>query len=67
MSVEDAEEFGEEEKFIKSLTSKKVEKEANQEISIFIEFNDHRAISSDIRDPDVLIVELLLPELIVDA
>ena len=68
MSVKDAEEFDEEEKFIKSLTYKKVEREeANQEISIFVEFNDHRAISSDIREPDVLIVEILRPELIVDA
>ena len=67
VSVEDAEEFGEEEKFIKSLTYKKVEREASQEISIFIEFTDYRAISTDIRDPDFLIVELLRPELIVDA
>ena len=67
VSVEDAEELGEEKKFIKSMTYKKVEREASQEISIFLEFNDHRAISSDIRDPDFLIVELLQPELIVDA
>ena len=67
MSVKDAEEFDEEEKSIKSLTYKKVDSEASQEISIVVEFNDNRAISSDIREPDVLIVELIRPELIVDA
>ena len=67
VSVKDAEEFDEEDKSIKSLTYKKVGSEASQEISIFVEFNDNSAISNDIKEPDVLIVELLRPELIIDA
>ena len=30
-------------------------------------FNDTSAISSDIREPDILMVEIIRPELIVDA
>ena len=36
-------------------------------MTIFVDFNDKKAITSDIREPDTLIVEIVRPELIVDA
>ena len=50
--MKDAEEFDEDEKYIKSMTYLKAEGEASKEITLAIVFNDYKAITSDVYEPD---------------
>ena len=52
VKVKDAEEFDEDEKYIKSMTYLKAEGEASKEITLAIVFNDYKAITSDVYEPD---------------
>lgn len=65
--IEDEEDFDQEDKSIKSVAYQVSESEQSQEIALLITFNDTKAISSNIIEPDSLIVEILRPDLIIDA
>lgn len=67
MRVKDADVYEEEDKSIKRVTFKETEVDNPKKLTLSVAFGDTKTISSDLKEPDVLQVELLLPEIIIDA
>ena len=67
MKIKDEDYFDEEDKSILNLSYKEQSSEPSQELTLIVTFNDTKAISPDIREPDTLEVDIILPKLVVDA